>query len=383
MMPSATVSDRAADLVDRLAGVSAGSALYALRHQRDAVAAATEGSHATLFDARLARSAIVDRLLVALYASALTPAPALVAHYRERLESIGADARSIAAVAGGTSDAIEAPRLSAMLAFTRILIERPVDGDRAVLHALLAAGLPTPDAVALAQLVAFVSYQARVVAGLCAMQAAEKTADPSPIVKAGEPPGAAHAFTMDTLGWRAWLPIVDLASATPEQIAVLEESHPQAKVSEYYRTLVHQPEILRQRSSAFNAIMYASGGLPRAERELAATVVSRVNGCVYCASVHAQRFEQLAKRRDVIEQVFEDPLAAGTNDRERAIVRFAVELTASPGNVGGGSIHALRQAGLAPLEIVDLIHAVAIFAWANRLMQNLGEPVRPVSAGAA
>jgi alkylhydroperoxidase family enzyme len=25
-------------------------------------------------------------------------------------------------------------------------------------------------------------------------------------------------------------------------------------------------------------------------------------------------------------------------------------------------------------EIIDLLHAVAIFGWANRLMHNLGEP---------
>jgi alkylhydroperoxidase family enzyme len=25
-------------------------------------------------------------------------------------------------------------------------------------------------------------------------------------------------------------------------------------------------------------------------------------------------------------------------------------------------------------QIIDLLHAVAIFGWANRLMQNLGEP---------
>jgi alkylhydroperoxidase family enzyme len=26
-------------------------------------------------------------------------------------------------------------------------------------------------------------------------------------------------------------------------------------------------------------------------------------------------------------------------------------------------------------EVVDLLHAVAIFGWANRLMLNLGEPI--------
>ena len=112
-----------------------------------------------------------------------------------------------------------------------------------------------------------------------------------------------NGFTNATLGWKAWLDVVKLDSATPEQIAVLEESHPKAKVSDYYLFLVHQPEVLKQRSIAFNAIMYAPGGMPRAERELGATVVSRINGCVYCASVHAQRFEQLAKRNDAITEV--------------------------------------------------------------------------------
>ena len=183
------------------------------------------------------------------------------------------------------------------------------------------------------------------------------------------------SFTNATLGWKAWLDVVRLESATPEQITVLEESHPKAKVSDYYLFLVHQPEILKQRSVAFNAIMYASGGMPRAERELGATVVSRINGCVYCASVHAQRFEQLAKRTDAIIEVFNDPHTAGTSERERAIVQFSIELTNSPDRVSPASIQALKDVGLSELEILDLMHSVAIFAWANRLMLNLGEPV--------
>jgi uncharacterized peroxidase-related enzyme len=182
-------------------------------------------------------------------------------------------------------------------------------------------------------------------------------------------------FTNATLGWKAWLDVVSLESATPEQIAVLEESHPKAKVSDYYLFLVHQPEILKQRSVAFNAIMYASGGMPRAERELGATVVSRINGCVYCASVHAQRFEQLAKRTDAIIEVFNEPHTAGTSERERAIVQFSIELTNHPDSVSPATIQTLKDVGLTELEILDLIHSVAIFAWANRLMLNLGEPV--------
>jgi uncharacterized peroxidase-related enzyme len=184
-------------------------------------------------------------------------------------------------------------------------------------------------------------------------------------------------FTNATLGWKAWLDVVSLESATPEQIAVLEESHPKAKVSDYYLFLVHQPEVLKQRSVAFNAIMYAPGGMPRAERELGATVVSRINGCVYCASVHAQRFEQLAKRTDAIIEVLNDPHTAGTSERERAIVQFSITLTNAPDALAPADIQALKDVGLTELEILDLMHSVAIFAWANRLMLNLGEPVFP------
>lgn len=186
-----------------------------------------------------------------------------------------------------------------------------------------------------------------------------------------------HGFTNESLQWRAWLDTVDVSKASAEQIAVLEESHPTAKVSDYYLFLVHQPEILRQRSIAFNAIMYAPGGMSRAERELGATVVSRINGCVYCASVHAQRFEQMAKRQDVIAQVFENPRTAGTTERERAIAAFSIEITESPDQLNAESIERLNAVGLKDDEILDLIHSDAIFAWANRLMLNLGEPVFP------
>ncbi len=182
-------------------------------------------------------------------------------------------------------------------------------------------------------------------------------------------------FTNATLDWKAWLDVVKLAEASEEQIAVLEMSNVKAKTSDYYLLLVHQPHILQERSEAFNAIMYAPGGMSRAERELGALVTSRINGCVYCASVHAQRFEQLAKRNDVVKQVFEEPQGAGTTAREKAITQFSIDLTKRPDAMNAADIAALKTEGLTPLEIFDLINSVAIFAWANRLMLNLGEPV--------
>ena len=183
-----------------------------------------------------------------------------------------------------------------------------------------------------------------------------------------------NGFTDETLEWRSWLEPLKIADASALQLEVLDESHAQSRPSPYSLTLPHQPLMLRHRSAAYNAIMYAPGGLPRAERELGAMVVSVTNGCVYCTSVHAQRFEQLARRSDTVEQVFDDPASAGTSERERAIARFAIALTLRPDELVGDDIAPLRALAMTEEEIIDLLHAVAIFGWANRLMQNLGEP---------
>jgi uncharacterized peroxidase-related enzyme len=186
-----------------------------------------------------------------------------------------------------------------------------------------------------------------------------------------------NGFTNQTLDWASWLLPVEISQASALQQQVLDESHPQARTSAYYRTLVHQPEMLRHRSAAYNAIMYAPGGLPRAERELGAMVVSVSNACVYCTAVHAQRYTQLAKRSDTVEQVFDNPATAGSTERERAIATFAQAVTLRAQALQAADITPLRQVGMGDEDIIDLLHAVAIFGWANRLMHHLGEPVYP------
>jgi CMD domain protein len=169
------------DVIDLMAGLAPGSALHTLRHQRDKVAVATQGSYDAMFDAAVEGLSVTERLLVALYACSLSRAVELSDHYRSRLVALEVDPAllevaesSIAKTkATATATATADPRLRAMLAFTHTLITNPIAGDKPALMALSAAGLTTPAIVALAQLIAFLSYQLRVVAGLKAMQALE------------------------------------------------------------------------------------------------------------------------------------------------------------------------------------------------------------------
>jgi uncharacterized peroxidase-related enzyme len=184
-------------------------------------------------------------------------------------------------------------------------------------------------------------------------------------------------FTMETVGWEPRIPPVDAESATPQQLAALEACPPAQRRSTYFLTLANDPGSLGERGALFNAVMYAPRGLPRAERELATAVVSIVNGCIYCTSVHARRFAELTKEPEVMQRMLDEGIGTDLPPRRRAIVDFSAKMTATPGAIGGADLAPVRAAGLADLEILDLIHAIAMFANANRLMQSLGESIPP------
>jgi len=186
-------------------------------------------------------------------------------------------------------------------------------------------------------------------------------------------------FTMETVGWEPRIPPVDAETATPQQLAALEACPPAQRRSTYFLTLANDPGSLGERGALFNAVMYAPRGLPRAERELATAAVSIVNGCIYCTSVHARRFAELTKEPEVMQRLLDEGFGTELSPRRRAIVEFSAKLTATPGELSGPDLKPLREAGLTDLEVLDLIHSIAMFANANRLMQSLGKSVPPPS----
>ena len=150
------------DVIDRAAGLVPGDALYAARRFRAKVIEATQASHDALLLQPVDGLSPADRLRVAAHVCTLAGAPSLEQHYADRL----ADAPDCAEPSS--------PALPAMLAFAAKLTTDPRLGDRAAIDALKRAGLGDAAIVALAQLVAFLSYQLRVVAGLKAMRAGQE-----------------------------------------------------------------------------------------------------------------------------------------------------------------------------------------------------------------
>ncbi|MHA6266646.1 peroxidase-related enzyme [uncultured Aliiroseovarius sp.] len=189
-------------------------------------------------------------------------------------------------------------------------------------------------------------------------------------------------FTRNVPHWQPRVTPVDLKAATEAQLDALQVTPSNTKVSEYVLTLAHDVESLKVRSPLFNAIMYDTGGMSRAERELGALGASMVNHCIYCAAVHAARHAQLETSTEVTDKLFRDGAKADLTERDRAIFDFAVALSEAPSRAGLAHMDALKAAGLDAAEVLDLILSASLFGWANRLMHVLGDPVR-VSTDAA
>ena len=184
-----------------------------------------------------------------------------------------------------------------------------------------------------------------------------------------------HEFTATIPHWKPYVKPLELAEASAERLEALKITPSNTKISDYVLVLAHDVETLKHRSPLFNGVMYNRGGLSRAEREIGAVGASIVNHCIYCAAVHASRYNQLAKDETVMAAIFAEGVDARIEPRLKTILDFAVKLSKCPSDAEASDMQALVDAGLGKAEILDLILSSSLFGWANRLMHTLGEPV--------
>jgi CMD domain protein len=188
------------DVIDRLIGIEEGDALFALRSSRpDARANAQASFEALLLPDDVEHASRLERLAVAWWTVALSQsatapfyADLLAAESPETLHALEA-ALPEAVTTGPYGDYPDGPltvedvagphwtpspqltavvggRLAAALAHTHLLTYRPRDSSGAALQALLDAGWDATGVVTLSQLVSFLHFQLRVVAGLTVLK---------------------------------------------------------------------------------------------------------------------------------------------------------------------------------------------------------------------
>jgi uncharacterized peroxidase-related enzyme len=117
----------------------------------------------------------------------------------------------------------------------------------------------------------------------------------------------------------------------------------------------------------YNDLMLGDSGLSKLEREMIAVAVSSQNRCYYCLTAHGAAVRQYSGNPLLGEHIVMNYRVARLNKRQRAMLDFAVKLTASPWSVEEGDRERLRRAGFSDRDIWDISAIAGFFNMSNRV----------------
>lgn len=201
-LPRTAADTAPVDLVDTLAGIGPGSSLEELRSRRPVARFHTQESYEALFGSSVGGAVtLAERIAVAAFVTGLHGQGPLARHFLHRLgtldpalvQVVGREIATAAATgpfgrypagplsaedtsgqvyrADDATSVAFGPRLTAALEHAHLLVFRPRESSAAALQSLLDAGWSLDAVVTLSQIVAFLSFQIRVVAGLAVLAA--------------------------------------------------------------------------------------------------------------------------------------------------------------------------------------------------------------------
>jgi uncharacterized peroxidase-related enzyme len=128
----------------------------------------------------------------------------------------------------------------------------------------------------------------------------------------------------------------------------------------------------------YNDLMLAPSGLSKLEREMIAVAVSSHNRCYYCLTAHGAAVRSLADDPVLGELMVMNYRAARLDRRQRAMLDFAIKLTAEPWGVEESDRKAVRDAGFSDRDIWDIAAVAGFFNMSNRIAS--ATDMRPNSA---
>jgi uncharacterized peroxidase-related enzyme len=192
-----------------------------------------------------------------------------------------------------------------------------------------------------------------------------------------------EVFTLDVLGWKPWIERATDTDISPARREEIEAFVGKGAIADYGLVLSNDFPAYQARALVHRHIYTSNEPEVSAHRELGATTTSRINGCVFCASVHARMYANFSKRRDLAQTFLDEGIDAELPPVERAVVNLSAKVTNDPESLTAADLQPLRNLGFDDLGILDVINYAAFFANANRLMLTLGEPLPPANSGAS
>jgi uncharacterized peroxidase-related enzyme len=152
-------------------------------------------------------------------------------------------------------------------------------------------------------------------------------------------------------------------------LAVQEKS---GFVPNVFLTLSYRPDEFRAFFAYHDALMEKDGGLTKAEREMIVVATSAANQCQYCVIAHGAILRIRAKNPLIADQVAVNYRKADITPRQKAMLDFAMKVSADAQRVSEDDFAALSPHGFSDDDIWDIAAIAAFFALSNRLANFTG-----------
>jgi uncharacterized peroxidase-related enzyme len=147
-------------------------------------------------------------------------------------------------------------------------------------------------------------------------------------------------------------------------LAVQEKS---GFVPNVFLVLAHRPDEFRAFFAYHDALMEKDGGLTKAEREMIVVATSSLNQCHYCVVAHGAILRIRAKNPLVADQVAINYRKADITPRQKAMLDFALKVSASAHAVSDDDFVTLRGHHFSDEDIWDIAAISAFFSLSNRM----------------
>ena len=162
----------------------------------------------------------------------------------------------------------------------------------------------------------------------------------------------------------------DLPDDMRQQILAVQERS--GFVPNVFLALARRPAEFRAFFDFHATLMDSDEGLSKAERELIVVATSARNHCLYCVVAHGAILRIRTKDPLIADQVAVNPAKADLNERQRAIVDFALRVADNSASITDADLDDVRALGFSNEEIWDIGAITALFALSNRYANFAG-----------
>ena len=163
-------------------------------------------------------------------------------------------------------------------------------------------------------------------------------------------------------------PVPEIASL-PDDIRerILAVQEKSGFVPNVFLTLAHRPDEFRAFFAYHDALMDKPGPITKAEREMIVVATSIANQCQYCVVAHGAILRIRARNPLIADQVAINYRKADISDRQRAMLDFAMKVSARAYEVGDEDVEILKAHGFTEEDAWDIAAISAFFGMSNRL----------------